>query len=159
MNIKPGGIQNILFRAAGTNPAISTLQKKLTGKLDGKPICIGEVRFGEPSKLAFISLEITGWSDDKMKAMAKLSAWLTKHQKILKALDAEKWIEVNTYLLPNQAYEQVGFNLMVMKAALAAGCNLDNTCYAMITPRDSMHGRFLKTWDNVKAPPGKSARK
>jgi hypothetical protein len=156
MSVKPGCIQRILFRAVGPNPAIPSLRGKVAGKLDGKPIQVGDLRFGEPSKLAFISLEIVGWMEDKTKAMSKLKAWLIKHGHILRRTKAEKWIEVCTYLLPNQAYEQMGFTIEVMKAAILADCHLDNTCYALITPRDSMHLKLLKTWEEVRRPTGKS---
>ena len=152
MSVKPGCIQKILFRAAGPNPAIPSLRGKVAGKLDGKPINVGDVRFGEPSKHAFISLKIVGWTEDKMRAMAKLKAWLVKHAPVLRRAKAEKWIEVHTYLLPNQGYEQIGFTTELMKAAISADCHLDNTCYALITPRDSMHHKLLKTWEEMKRP-------
>lgn len=156
MSVRSGCIQKILFRAVGPNPAIPSLQGMVAGKLDSKPVNVGDVRFGQPSKQAFISLEILGWTEDKMKAMAILKAWLIKHARVLRRVKAEKWIEVHTYLLPNQAYEQIGFTTELMKAAISADCHLDNTCYALITPRDSMHQKMLKTWDEAKRPTKKS---
>jgi hypothetical protein len=147
---QPGGILNILFRAAGPNPEIPTLQAKLSGSLDGTPINIGDIRYGEKSESAFISLAIVEACDDKIIALANLLTWLNQHAKVLEHFEADKWIEVNTYLLPDQAYEQIAFSPELMRAAIKADCHLDNTCYALITPRDSMHRRTIKTFDAEK---------
>jgi hypothetical protein len=143
MKPKFGGILNIRFRAAGENPAISELHKKLEGVLEEKPVCIGEIRYGETSRIAYISLEIVQGQDDKAMALLQLLAWIRRYKSLLHAFRAEKWIEVSTYMLPEQAYEQLSFSVELMKAAIAADCRLDNTCYALMAPRDSMDKRIL----------------